>query len=187
MSSLFRNLLLTISLFNGLLTEPFASKTVEKVGCLFVGSYVQTWEVTNDIFQLVVCQVCNLQTSMQRLWNRGLSCFIQGLHCGTVSKIQPDIFKSGKSYTKLNAPLMSELIWSHKVNPGVLYWLHIPKLWSYTSSLLVTLPITTICKKKTFSFKNQDFSHCYSLLHMLLRGVFPAVITFIPQRNWDVC
>lgn len=39
----------------------------------------------------------------------------------TVSMIQPDIFKNGKSYTKLPAPVESELISSHKVNPGPLY------------------------------------------------------------------
>lgn len=41
--------------------------------------------------------------------------------CETVTMTQSDIFKSGKSYTKLHAPLQSELISSLKINLGALY------------------------------------------------------------------
>lgn len=58
-----------------------------------------------------------------------------------VSMIQPDILKSGKTYTKSHVPLKSELISSCKVNLGALYGLHTQKLWSYTSYLAATLPI----------------------------------------------
>lgn len=45
--------------------------------------------------------------------------------CRAVSIMQPDIFKSGKSYTRLHVSLETELISSPKDNRGALCWFHI--------------------------------------------------------------
>ena len=188
------NILFIRSVFNGLLTDLFASEN-SKQNSLSV-CWLLRLEMRGYKWHPATCKLqslrradCHAKTakySSESFYTRRTSLLRE-----TVSMIQPDIFKSGKSCTKLRAPLEPELISSHKVNLGALYWPHVLKLWSYTS-YLCSSPTNSYCLQAEIFVYDHFFAQSYSLFHIQQRqaafAAFAAVITFIPQRNWgDVC
>lgn len=143
-SSVFRNILLTRSTLSELSMDVFASENSKR-------SWFLCLEIGGDEWHLAKLAV------YMRWWgNTALhpdvlfytrSAFI--VLCRAVSIMQPDIFKSGKSYTRLHVPLETELISSPKDNHGALCWFHILMLWSW---------ISYPCSNLTNNSKQRGFS-----------------------------
>lgn len=105
---------------------------MHKVSYAAVGSKTETKNAQNLLLMQRPC--FNLYTMMGKYSSVSRCVDLHKISfvvlCGAVSIIQPDIFKSGKSYARLHVPLETELISSPKDNRGALCWFRILMLWS---------------------------------------------------------